>query len=49
MTFHQTLQFFYFFVLFQVDNAFEYGRNIGIAFQLIDDLLDFEASAEMLG
>ncbi|CAG0892340.1 unnamed protein product [Cyprideis torosa] len=29
--------------------AFEVGRNLGIAFQLIDDLLDFEVSSEMLG
>ena len=31
------------------DEAFKYGRNTGIAFQLIDDWLDFSASAEMLG
>uniref|UniRef100_A0A0N4ZF52 Polyprenyl synthetase n=1 Tax=Parastrongyloides trichosuri TaxID=131310 RepID=A0A0N4ZF52_PARTI len=30
-------------------NAFEYGRNLGLAFQLIDDLLDFSASSEALG
>ena len=29
--------------------AFEYGRNLGIAFQLIDDLLDFESSQSELG
>ena len=29
--------------------AFNFGKNIGIAFQLVDDLLDFEASAEQLG
>lgn len=29
--------------------AFQYGRNIGIAFQLVDDLLDFVASSAMLG
>jgi len=29
--------------------AFNYGRNIGLAFQLIDDYLDFVASAEQLG
>ena len=32
-----------------VERAFQYGRNIGIAFQLIDDLLDFESSSKMLG
>ena len=31
------------------EEAFNYGRNTGIAFQLIDDWLDFSASAEMLG
>lgn len=29
--------------------AFEYGRNLGIAFQLVDDLLDFESSQSELG
>lgn len=29
--------------------AFQYGRNLGIAFQLIDDLLDFVASQSELG
>jgi geranylgeranyl pyrophosphate synthase len=32
-----------------IEAAFEYGKNIGIAFQLIDDLLDFQASSELLG
>jgi len=27
----------------------EYGRNAGLAFQLVDDLLDFTASAQQLG
>ena len=31
------------------ESAFSYGRNIGIAFQLIDDWLDFSSSAELLG
>ncbi|GAA6034849.1 hypothetical protein JCM8097_009331 [Rhodosporidiobolus ruineniae] len=31
------------------DLAYEYGRNLGIAFQLIDDMLDFTASAAELG
>lgn len=33
----------------EVDAAFQYGRNIGIAFQLVDDLLDFVSSSEQLG
>merc|ERR1719481_2051367 len=33
----------------QVEQAFQYGRNIGIAFQLVDDLLDFTVSADQLG
>lgn len=32
-----------------IEAAFQYGRNIGIAFQLVDDLLDFVSSADMLG
>ena len=32
-----------------VEGAFRYGRNIGIAFQLVDDLLDFIVSADQLG
>lgn len=31
------------------DALAEYGRNAGLAFQLVDDLLDFTASPEMLG
>ena len=27
----------------------EYGRNLGTAFQLVDDYLDYEASADELG
>ncbi len=34
----------------QVTDALaEYGRNAGLAFQLVDDLLDFTASSEKLG
>jgi len=34
----------------EVEEAFaEYGRNAGLAFQLVDDLLDFTASHEQLG
>ncbi|KAJ2777249.1 coq1 putative hexaprenyl diphosphate synthase [Coemansia javaensis] len=32
-----------------VEAAYVYGRNVGIAFQLIDDLLDFTVSAAALG
>jgi len=32
-----------------VSDAFEYGLNVGTAFQLVDDILDFVASAEHLG
>ncbi|KAJ3091216.1 coq1 putative hexaprenyl diphosphate synthase [Quaeritorhiza haematococci] len=31
------------------DIAYAYGRNIGLAFQLVDDLLDFVVSADDLG
>jgi len=33
----------------EVQAAYKYGRNIGIAFQLVDDLLDFVSSADQLG
>ena len=32
-----------------VDAAYAFGRNIGIAFQLVDDMLDYSVSAEELG
>ncbi len=31
------------------DAAFAYGRHVGLAFQLVDDVLDFEQSSETLG
>ncbi|KAH0952497.1 hypothetical protein HN011_001017 [Eciton burchellii] len=32
-----------------IEMAFQYGRNVGLAFQLVDDLLDFVASSTALG
>jgi len=32
-----------------VDNITEFGRNFGLAFQLVDDLLDYVSSAQQLG
>lgn len=31
------------------DAAYDFGRHLGLAFQLIDDALDFKASSEALG
>merc|ERR1719424_1611629 len=31
------------------DAAFQYGRHVGLAFQLVDDVLDFEGSEATLG
>ncbi len=31
------------------ENLYNYGRNIGLAFQIVDDILDFTASTEILG
>jgi len=31
-----------------VDMSYNYGKNIGIAFQLVDDWLDFVSSADLL-
>ncbi|GMH36937.1 hypothetical protein BSKO_04810 [Bryopsis sp. KO-2023] len=31
------------------DLAAEYGKNVGMAFQIIDDILDFTASSDVLG
>ena len=34
----------------QVKNAmFEYGRHLGLAFQIVDDILDFTTATEQLG
>lgn len=34
----------------QVKNAmFEYGRHLGLAFQVVDDILDFTTPEELLG
>ena len=32
-----------------MDSAFLYGKNLGMAFQLIDDYLDFANTADQLG
>ncbi|KAI4323107.1 hypothetical protein L6164_022739 [Bauhinia variegata] len=31
------------------DKMFEYGKNLGLSFQVVDDILDFTQSAEQLG
>jgi all-trans-nonaprenyl-diphosphate synthase len=30
-------------------NLYQYGRNIGLAFQIVDDILDFTTSSDILG
>ena len=32
-----------------VESLYSYGRNLGLAFQIVDDILDFTGSAEVLG
>ena len=32
-----------------IDECYEFGKNLGICFQLVDDMLDFTVSAEELG
>ena len=32
-----------------VEASYRYGKHVGMAFQLVDDILDFEGSAERLG
>ena len=36
-------------IIIQKEAAFHYGKNIGISFQLIDDLLDFTSTEDILG
>ncbi|MGB5632248.1 MAG: solanesyl diphosphate synthase [Waterburya sp.] len=31
------------------ENIYSYGRNLGLAFQIVDDILDFTGSTEVLG
>ena len=33
----------------QLENLYSYGRNLGLAFQVVDDILDFTGSIEVLG
>ena len=33
----------------RVEQLFEYGRHLGLAFQIVDDILDFTESSETLG
>ena len=32
-----------------IENLYHYGRNLGLAFQIVDDILDFTTSTEVLG
>ncbi|MEL6438554.1 MAG: solanesyl diphosphate synthase [Cyanobacteria bacterium J06621_8] len=32
-----------------IDSLYIYGRNLGLAFQIVDDILDFTSSSEVLG
>lgn len=32
-----------------IDSMYQYGLNLGIAFQLVDDILDYEGNAEEMG
>ena len=34
---------------FLVESAFSFGKNLGVASQLVDDWLDFTQDAELLG
>lgn len=33
----------------QVESLYDYGRHLGLAFQIVDDILDFTGSTEVLG
>jgi all-trans-nonaprenyl-diphosphate synthase len=33
----------------QLANLYNYGRNLGLAFQIVDDILDFTGSSDVLG
>ncbi len=33
----------------EAQNLYHYGRNLGLAFQIVDDILDFTGSTESLG
>ncbi|MGK7872096.1 MAG: solanesyl diphosphate synthase [Xenococcaceae cyanobacterium] len=33
----------------EAENLYAYGRHVGLAFQIVDDILDFTASTEVLG
>ncbi|NJN29193.1 MAG: solanesyl diphosphate synthase [Synechococcales cyanobacterium RM1_1_8] len=33
----------------QQEDLYQYGRNLGLAFQIVDDILDFTGSADVLG
>lgn len=32
-----------------IESAYQYGRNLGLAFQLVDDMLDFVSTSEAMG
>ena len=31
------------------ENLYQFGRSLGLAYQVVDDILDFTSSAEVLG
>ncbi|KAG7737010.1 hypothetical protein KL923_004148 [Ogataea haglerorum] len=32
-----------------IENCYQFGRNLGLCFQIVDDMLDYTTTAEMLG